>query len=395
VNPVRLGLNLLFLVPGATGGRETYARELIAAMVSLEPGLRLTAYVNSAAEPTLRRELGHNVDVRRVPVRIERPEQWVAGELGLLPAIARRDGIELLHSLANFGPASGPFVRVQTLHDLQYRAVPELVPVARRVVTGVMLRLAARRAQRIITGSEATLEEIVAVLRVPRDRLEVIHHGVRVRSQTVGQGPEMRHRLGCGERPVVLTVATNLPHKNLRAVIEALALIDAGTRPLVAMAGLGTDDGQLLALARSLGVQEDVRLLGRCSAEEVEALYALAACVVQPSLYEGFGLPAAEAMARGVPLACADIPTLREVTAGAALTFDPLRPGELADAVGRLIRDSELRVRLAAAGRERAKAFNWTEAGRATLSCYARALSAAAPARPGGRSPSRGIRASR
>jgi glycosyltransferase involved in cell wall biosynthesis len=386
---MHLGLNLLFLVPGATGGRETYARELLAAMLEAEPGLRVTAYANAAAAPELRRDLGGGVAVRAVPVRIERPERWAAGELALVPAMAGTDRVDVLHSPANFGPFAGPFVRVQTLHDLQYRALPALQPRGRRILTGWMLRAAARRADRLITGSEAAREEIVAAYGVPRARIDVIPHGVRVPNAPVSDAASLARRLGVDGRPMALTVASNLPHKNLAAVIDALALIEPARRPALVMAGLATDDGSLAERARGLGVQDDVRLLGRCDDDELERLYALAACVVLPSLYEGFGLPAIEAMARGVPVAAADIPTLREVTAGAGLAFDPRRPGSLADALTRLLEDGALRERLHAAGLERAAAFTWSAAAHATLDCYRRALASAAA-----RSPSRFRRAS-
>jgi glycosyltransferase involved in cell wall biosynthesis len=372
---MRLGLDLLFLIPDETGGRETYARELISAMFAVEPGLRATAFINRDTGTSLVRQLGPVMRVVRVPVSARRPEQWALGELALLPWAGRRAGIDILHSLANFAPVSGRFRRVITLHDLQYRAVPELLTPARRLGTARLLESAARRADRIITGSAFSRDSIVRDLAITPDRIDVIPYGVGARAapSPVPEG-ELRQRHRLGTSPVVLTVASDLPHKNLGTLIDALGLIPARQRPVLVIAGPGTDGPGLRARARDAGVHDDVRLLGFQPAEELDGLYALATCLVLPSLYEGFGLPVLEAMTRGIPVACSDIPAVREASGDAALRFAPDRPADIASAIQRLTEDAELRRRLAEAGRQRAGLFSWARAARDTLSSYRRVL---------------------
>lgn len=372
---MRIGLDLLFLIPGETGGRETYARELIAAMFELDPALDAIAFVNREAASAQGHALGHSMRVVRIPVSARRPEQWAAGELAWLPVAGARAHVDVLHSLANFAPASGRFRRVLTVHDLQYRSVPELLPPTRRIGTGALLELSARRAHRIITVSNASREELLTELNVGGERIEVIPNGVGARPPALPLAEGVvraRHRLEA--RPVVLTVATNLPHKNLAAVLDALALIAPARRPLLVAVGFQTDSQSLRFRARTAGVEGDVRLLGFRSTEELEGLYRLASCVVVPSLYEGFGLPVLEAMVRGVPVACSDIPALTEVAGDAVLSFPPLRPTAIAAALERLIVDPALALRLSAAGRERAARFSWTRAAEMTLACYRRTV---------------------
>jgi glycosyltransferase involved in cell wall biosynthesis len=373
---MRLGFDLLFLVPDESGGRETYTRELLSAIWTREPRLTATAFVNRETPAALAGDLGTVARVVRLPVSARRPEQWALGELGLLPVAARRAGIELLHSPANFGPASGRTRRVITLHDLQYRAVPELVPPVRRAGTAAMLGLAARRATRLITGAQAACDEIVRDFGVPAERIDVIPHGLGAR-RAPAPVPEAqlrtRHRLA--ERPVVVAVGTDLPHKNLGALLDALALIPPGQRPVLVLAGAGTDGPRLTAHAREAGVSDDVRLLGFAPGGELEGLYAIAAGAIMPTLYEGFGLPVLEAMDRGVPVACSDIPVLHEVAGDAALFFGPRRPQEIAGAIARLVADGDLRARLVDAGRRRAAQFSWDRAAQMTLATYRRALS--------------------
>jgi glycosyltransferase involved in cell wall biosynthesis len=183
-----------------------------------------------------------------------------------------------------------------------------------------------------------------------------------------------RHRLT--QRSIALAVASNLPHKNLPTLIEALALIEPAIRPLVVIAGDGTDDGELQRRADAAGIGESVRLLGVRSREELEVLYALAACVVMPTLHEGFGLPAIEAMARSVPVACSDIPALREVAGEAALYFDPRDREDIAAKVSELVTTPNLSEHLRHLGRARASQFSWRSAAEGTLASYRRALAA-------------------
>jgi glycosyltransferase involved in cell wall biosynthesis len=381
---MRVGLDLLYLVPGQTGGRETYARELIPALADLAPELELVAFVNRDAGPRLAAELGPNVRAVTLPVSARSRAQWALGELSLVSLAARRARVDVLHSLANFAPPWGGFRRVVTIHDLQYRVVPELLTPANRLATSALVSLAAHRAQRIIAVSSAGADEIVSGLRIARARVDVVPNGVRLPPSSSPLSPspssppsptdDLLARLRPDGRPLALAVATHLPHKNLPALLDALALIAPAERPLLAIAGHDTDDGRLQAQATAAGIGEDVRLLGHCSTDELDALYELAACLVLPTLHEGFGLPVIEAMARSLPVACSDIPALREVGSSAALYFDPRSPSQIAAAIAELISDTGLAGRLRELGRVQAAGFSWAAAAAGTLACYRRAL---------------------
>jgi glycosyltransferase involved in cell wall biosynthesis len=370
---MRVGLDLLYLVPGETGGRETYARELVPAMLELEPELELVAFVNRAAGSRFAAELGGGMRTVVVPVSARNRAQWALGELGLVSMAARRARVELLHSMANFAPAWGPFRRVVTIHDLQYMAVPELLSWPVRTATHGLVSLAARRAHRIIAVSDAGKQEIVTGLGIEPERVDVVPNGVRPAPSTPSTaGVHERHRLG--RRRMVLSVATNLPHKNLPALIKALALIDPEKRPLLVLAGHGTDDQALRAQANAAGVTDDVRLLGGLSTDSLDSLYAVADCLVLPTLHEGFGLPVLEAMARSVPVVCSEIPALREVAGSAALYFDPRAPEQIAARLAEAMADVGLAERLREQGPKRAAEFSWAAAAEGTLKSYGRAL---------------------
>jgi glycosyltransferase involved in cell wall biosynthesis len=369
---MRLGLDLVYLLPGETGGRESYARELVPALLNLEPALELVAFVNRDA-PRLAAELGEGIRSVTVPVSARGRAQWALGELALVSMAAGREKVQLLHSMANFAPPWGPFRRIVTIHDLQYQAVPDTLSPAARAATHALISLAGRRADRIIAVSAAGGEEIVAGLGIDRSKIDVVANGVRpapASQPTI----DVRERYNLQQRTVVLAVASNLPHKNLPALIGAMALIEPERRPVLVLVGHGTDDPSLSTSAIAAGVDPDVRLIGRCSDEELESLYALAGCLVLPTLHEGFGLPVLEAMARSLPVACSDIPALREVAGPAASYFDPRIPAEIAASISRVLLDTDYAQELRELGVVRARAFSWAAAAAGTLESYRRAL---------------------
>jgi glycosyltransferase involved in cell wall biosynthesis len=370
---MRVGIDLLYLIPRETGGREAYARELVPAMLERADGLEFVAFVNRDAGVELARTLGPGVRSVVVPVSARSRAQWALGELAMVSVAAQRARVDVLHSMANFAPAWGGFRRVVTIHDLQYQAVPDQLSPPVRMLTGALMSLAARGAQRIIAVSHAGAQEIADGLGVERTRIDVVPNGVRSPGSSAATD-ELRERHRLGGRDVALTVATNLPHKNLPMLIEALALTNPRERPLLVLAGHGTDDRALRERALSAGVADDVRLLGGCTTEELDALYAIAGCLVLPTLHEGFGLPVIEAMARSLPVACSDIAALREVAGAAAVYFDPHRPEQIAAQIVKLLTDRDFARRLAEQGRARAADFSWAAAAEGTLASYRRAL---------------------
>jgi glycosyltransferase involved in cell wall biosynthesis len=373
---MHVGLNLVFLVPGETGGMETYARELITALVDEEPEIRLTAFVSrEAAHDTA--APWNTIECVTVPVDARNRSQWVRGEQQLLPRLAERHGVDLLHSLGNTAPAWGAFRRVVTINDVLYRIYPEVHGGLRGLGMRVLVPLAARRSDRIIAPSTNTRDDLVRLLSVPAGKVDVVLDGVRHPDERASESPiEVRARLGLGARPVVLTVSAKRPHKNLARLLEAIALIPPERRPVLLLPGYATRwEAELTRRAAELGIEGDTRFLGWVGTTDLEALYNAADCFIFPSLYEGFGLPVLEAMIRGVPVACSNRSSLPEVAGDAALLFDPERPEAIAEAITILLLDPAERERLIAAGRTQAAAFSWCRTAAATADVYRRALS--------------------
>ncbi len=402
---MHVGLNLIYLVPGDTGGMEVYARELIPELLrAAPPGTRFTAFVSREAAAA-GGPWGELLPALTVPVNARRREQWVLGEQVFLPRMAARAGVDVLHSLASTAPPWGRFRRVLTVHDLIYARFPDAHPGLRDRGMRVLVPLAARRSTRVIAISRSTQRDLVELLGLPEDRIDVvpqglgavrrlpartpesgIHHATALPAEEVQESDihhpptalsaeQTRARFALGARRVLLTLSAKRPHKNLLALIGAFARIPAERRPVLVLPGYPTwHEAQLRARAAELNVLADVRFEGWLGEEEMEGLWGVADAFVYPSLYEGFGLPVLEAMARGVPVACADTSSLPEVAGDAALLFDPRSQDAIAQAIERLLGDLALARDLRERGLARAREFSWERTARLTLDSYARAL---------------------
>jgi glycosyltransferase involved in cell wall biosynthesis len=370
-------MNLVYLVPGETGGMETYARQLVPRLAE-RTDLRITCLVNREAAEVGGGPWGEVCPLEVLPVHARNRVEWVRGEQQYVPRVAARIGADVVHSLASTAPLWGRAARVTTIHDLNYMVVPEAHFGVRGMGMRVLVPAAARRSRRIIVDAASTKRDLVERLRTPAEKIDVVPLGVgQEPAAEPVDAPTLREMLDLGERPVVLSISAKRPHKNIARLLDALAAIAPDRRPVLVVPGSPTPyEAELRAHAERVAVSGDVVWPAWLSAAEIEGLYALATVAVFPSLYEGFGLPVLEAMARGVPVATSNRSSLPEVAGDAALVFDPEDVDAIRAAIERLLGDAPERERLRAAGRERARAFTWERTATLTVAAYKRALRA-------------------
>jgi len=346
-----------------------YTRSLTEHLLQLAPEERWILYVDRAPGPTLR-----GAEVRCLPW-----PQRLIWSLWHTPRDLRRRPVDVFHGVTGFElPGRGPWALVTTVHDLVPFRLPGLVPARHRWAVRCLLGGAVRRASRVIAVSETTRGELLARYRLPPTRVVVVPEAAA--PHFVPPPPPAlaaaRARYGLA-RPYVLFVGVLEPKKNLDVLLDAVALLRRarawGETELVVVGapGWGPDPARRVP---ALGLDGAVRFVGAAPDADLPALYGGALAFAFPSLWEGFGLPALEAMAAGVPVVASNRGALPEVTAGAALLVDPA-PAPLAAALARLLAEPALRERLRAAGLARAAEFSWERTARETLAVY-RAASA-------------------
>jgi glycosyltransferase involved in cell wall biosynthesis len=229
----------------------------------------------------------------------------------------------------------------------------------------------------VIAVSEATRRDVVQRLGFPEERTSVVYHGVPVHFSAAPAGLQdsVRVKYGLEDRPFLLFVGEVAARKNVLRLVDAFA--DAVRESpdahlvLAGSPGLGYDRLKERVAACAPG---SITLAGHAPQQEVEGLMACAHALVLPSLDEGFGFPALEAMSVGTPVIAADAASLPEVVDGAGLLVPPLDREAIASAMHRVLTDDGLRDRLSHRGRERAATFTWRRTAEQTLEAYGNAL---------------------
>ena len=294
----------------------------------------------------LERALPALVDLR--PIRDGGAGPELLFEQVRLPRVLRRTRPDVVHSPNCFLPLRRPCPGVVTIHDLAFEAHPGDFEQA----TGAKYRWftprAVRSADRVICVSQFTADDVAERYGVDPAKLRVVPNAP---SLPIGARPVP------GGEPYVLAVGDLRPKKNLARLVEAWRA--AGTGRRLVLAGLGA------------APWPDVEAPGFVEEAELDALLRGADLLVHPSLYEGFGLVVAEAMARGVPVACSATTALGELGAGAAELFDPLDPDEIGAA---MLRALDRREELTRLGLERVADLSWERSARETAAVYAEAV---------------------
>ncbi|MCB0972392.1 MAG: glycosyltransferase family 4 protein [Acidimicrobiales bacterium] len=374
-SPLRVGVNLLWLVPGVVGGSEEYTTRLLRGLAAdPPPDLHVTLFALApfaaahpdlvAAYPTVTAALDGTSRARRVAAEAT----WLARE-------ARRRNIDLLHHAGGVvppGPAIGSFPSVVTIHDLQPLAMPEnFTPLKRRWLARMLPRAAASAAV-VLTPSEPASDAVVARLGVARERVRTVPHGIEPPAEVPpDRVARVRDRYRLGDQ-VILYPAITYPHKDHVTLVEAFARV-APERPgltLVLAGGAGPSEADVAAAIRSSGVGDQVRRTGRIPWSDLTALYAASTVVAVPSRFEGFGAPALEAMAAGIPAVVADATALPWVVGDAGLRVAPGDVRAWSNALARVIDEPAVHDTLAAAGRARAAGFTWDRSAAALAAGY-------------------------
>jgi len=359
---VLIGIDASRTVLARRTGTERYALEITRALTETDPDQRYVLYFNQPPPPDLLPR-GRNASWRVIPA----PRLWTLGRLSV--EMARRPP-DVLFVPAHSLPPILPRASVATIHDLGYLHFPDEHPRATRWLRRLSNRWSAARASRVIAISKATRNDLVRYDRIGPAKIAIVHHGLSPIFRPVDGATvdAVRERHGLRD-PYLLFVGTLQPRKNLGRLLAAFDRI-AEAHPTVTLALVGAIGWHSDRLREALGrmrARERVRVLGYVDDADLPALITGAVALAFPSLYEGFGLPALEAMACGTPVLASNTSSLPEVVGEAGLLVDPLDVDAIAAGLDRLILDAPLRQELGLRGIARAAKFTWRRAARETL----------------------------
>jgi glycosyltransferase involved in cell wall biosynthesis len=272
----------------------------------------------------------------------------------------------------NFTALSPGTKHILTIHDLSFELFPEFYSWKRRWWHSMVKpREQCERAHLILTPSENTKRDIVALYGLHEDKIQVIKPGLTLLSdKKLGNKEikklEIKQKYQLPER-FILFLGTIEPRKNIAGVIEAYRTYSREKKYPVSLVIAGPRGWKEGSILRMIQKTPGAQYIGYVDAEDKPALYAMAKIFIYPSLYEGFGFPILEAMSAGTPVVTSNRASLPEVAGSAAYLVDPYNVSEMARGLERLLSDAKLRDFFAKQGRERVKEFSWQNAAREFL----------------------------
>lgn len=364
---IKIGINLLYLIPGKVGGTETYAKGLI-------EGLREVDKVNEYYLFCNRENRNHftetgNFKVVALQLKASNRAARVLYEQLVLPFQTLKYEIDVLHSLGYVAPFVNFCPSLVSIYDLNWHFHPEDFSISENRALKFLVPNSAKACDLVVTSSNSSKKAIVDVLGVSKRNVKVVYGGVPKLKKPYSIS--RLKKLGI-DRKYIYTVSASHPHKNLITLLKAfLILKDDGYDVDLVVVGLrGRAQGDVLEFIKNNKLSKRVKIMGWVSDKDLSTLYKYSEVVAFPSLHEGFGFPLVEAFVSGKPVVSSDYFSLKEVAGNAAVLIDPLRPDEIADGLKKVLDNPEYKKQLARKGKERSTLFSWEKSARETLKLY-------------------------
>ena len=352
---LRIGVNALYLIPGGVGGTEIYLRNLLHAAAAVDQVNTWVVFTNRETGVDLVPQAPNFIHAPQPLRAAVRPARILWEQLALPVAAARRH-LDVLFNPGFTCPLLCPCPNATVFHDMQHKRHPEYFRWFDLPAWQFLLWGAAHRSHALIADSAATRDDLRRYYGVEST---VIHLGIEPELFALAARREPKHFLLC--------LSTLHPHKNLDRLVRAYAALGRADFDLVIAGVRGFHADQIEAIVASLGLGARVRITGWVPREQIHELLRTAWAVIQPSAFEGFGMPVLEAMAASVPVACSDIPPFRETTGGFVAMFDAASDTAILEAMRRLLDAPPDTV----AAREHARQFTWERTARETLAILA------------------------
>jgi glycosyltransferase involved in cell wall biosynthesis len=353
------------------GGNESYAANLIEALAEIDTVNRYTLYVTKQEAIDRFANRWPNVELR-----LTLPHTPLVRIPLTLTVELRRRPIDILH-VQYTAPPFTPCPVVNTIHDLSFEHLPETFKRRSFRQMRLTIRRSARTAAHVITDSNFSRDDILNTYNLPPDRVTATPLAASSNFTQVEDAAEItrvREKYGIAG-DYILTVGSIQPRKNIPRLIRAYASMcrecNLDPLPKLVIAGKrGWLYEETLKTAETSAARENIIFTGYVPEKELPALYSDARCFVYPSYFEGFGIPALEAMRCGTPTITSNRTCFPEVVGDAALMVDPFDEAAIAAGLLRILSDKQLREELMAKGLNRAAQFDWKITAGQTLAVY-------------------------
>ena len=349
-----------------------YAIDLAGALAQ-NADVRITLLYNPAALSTRYNLVALAKAAPAITLRPVAIAPFTLAEQARVAPIARTLGANVWHSLYYIMPFFRlPRPIVLTVYDLIPLVLPEYWSKQNRLIFQLAHRLALRAAAHVITLSASAKHDLMRFFGTKPNRISVTPPAAdeqfKPASQSAITALRAKYNL---QAPYMLYVGINKPPKNLVRLIEAYARVAVNIEHDCVIAGAwDARYSEAKQRASEKGLSERVRFIGPVAGDDLPALYSGADLFITASLYEGFGLPALEAMACGTPIACSNVASLPEVVGDAGVMFDPLNVDAIAQTIGDILTDRALRDQLCQASLARAAQFTWARLAAQTIDVY-------------------------
>ena len=377
---MKIGIDIRCLMSSTRTGVAEYAYELLNAILKIDKTNQYWLFYNSHTDVTEHTPLWSQGNIHYVatrwPNKLFNASIKILGWPKLDKLISQRSKLDYFFSPnLNFTALSKDTKHILTVHDLSFKFYPQFFSIKQKLWHwAVGPKKQCQQAGTIFTPSENTKRDIIDYYQIPPEKIKVTPGAVsEIFSNPITDKETVKQKYNLPNKFILFLGAVE-PRKNIIGLIEAFELAlaspklsEGGYSLVIAGSGRGWKNKKIYARALASPLRDKIEFIGYVDAEDKPALYSLSELFVYPSFYEGFGFPVLEAMACGVPVITSNRSSLPEITNQAAYLVNPNRPAELAEAMIKMLVDTNLKEHFKKIGLEQVKKFNWETAARQWL----------------------------
>lgn len=366
-----VGINLLYLIPGKSGGTETYVRSLLQSLLNIDQKNSYIIFLPEEVRDSFSHVAGRVKFVTAKNIFGNKVKRIIWEQL-CLPFHVKKNNVDVLFSPGYVAPILSSCKHVVTIHDMLLKRYPAMIPMVKRLYWKIFVPLTFWRASKVIAVSEFVKNEFEYFYPRFKEKYVVIPEAVNTDFFYPDlSSSDLKYKYKLPEQ-FVLCVATQSPHKNIEIVLKAVHHLKM-KNVYINVVCIGNKERSTKVLTYfidSLGLNDQVSLLGYVGEKDLRQLYSTATLFVMPSLYEGFGLPVLEAMACGCPVLSSNAGSLREVGGMAAEYFSPHSVEDLAEKLQKIYCNSDIQKELRTKGYANLTRFHWDHSAQLTLDAF-------------------------